>query len=50
VVQNEMSMQILAGKMQSVNSTGAHIIATANPSLPCCSFKQACGCTVRSSA
>jgi len=31
VVQNEMSMQILAGKMQSVNSTGAHIIATANP-------------------
>jgi glycolate oxidase iron-sulfur subunit len=26
-----MSMQILAGKMQSVNSTGAHIIAAANP-------------------
>jgi glycolate oxidase iron-sulfur subunit len=31
VVQNQMSMQILAGKMESVNSTGADIIATANP-------------------
>jgi glycolate oxidase iron-sulfur subunit len=31
VVQNEMSMQILAGKMKSVNSTGANLIATANP-------------------
>jgi glycolate oxidase iron-sulfur subunit len=31
VVQNEMSMQILAGKMKAVNSTGAQIIATANP-------------------
>jgi glycolate oxidase iron-sulfur subunit len=31
VVQNEMSMQILAGKMKSVNATGAQIIATANP-------------------
>ena len=31
VVQNEMSMRILAGKMESVNSTGANIIATANP-------------------
>jgi glycolate oxidase iron-sulfur subunit len=31
VVQNQMSMQILAGKMESVNATGANIIATANP-------------------
>lgn len=31
VVQNEMSMQILASKMKSVNATGAQIIATANP-------------------
>jgi glycolate oxidase iron-sulfur subunit len=31
VVQNEMSMQILASKMASVNATGAPIIATANP-------------------
>lgn len=31
VLQNEMSMQILAGKMESVNGTGAHLIATANP-------------------
>ena len=31
VVQNEMSMQILAGKMKAVNSTDAQIIATANP-------------------
>jgi glycolate oxidase iron-sulfur subunit len=26
-----MSMQILAGKMEAVNSTGAGIVATANP-------------------
>jgi glycolate oxidase iron-sulfur subunit len=31
VVQNEMSMQILGTKMEAVNSTGATIIATANP-------------------
>lgn len=31
VVQNEMSMQILGRKMQSVNVTGAGVIATANP-------------------
>jgi glycolate oxidase iron-sulfur subunit len=31
VVENEMSMQILASKMKSVNSTAAGIIATANP-------------------
>jgi glycolate oxidase iron-sulfur subunit len=31
VVQNEMSMQILQSKMESVNSTHANIIATANP-------------------
>jgi glycolate oxidase iron-sulfur subunit len=31
VVQNEMSMQILAHKMENVNATGADIIATANP-------------------
>ncbi len=31
VVENEMSMQILAKKMEAVNATGAAIIATANP-------------------
>ncbi len=31
LVQNQMSMQILADKMASVNATRAHIIATANP-------------------
>ena len=31
VVQNEMSMQILASKMTSAKTTGAEIIATANP-------------------
>jgi glycolate oxidase iron-sulfur subunit len=31
VVQNEMAMQILRHKMESVNATGAEIIATANP-------------------
>jgi glycolate oxidase iron-sulfur subunit len=31
VVQNEMAMQILRRKMDSVNATGAEIIATANP-------------------
>jgi glycolate oxidase iron-sulfur subunit len=31
VVRNEMAMQILRRKMDSVNSTGAQIIATANP-------------------
>jgi len=31
VVQNEMATQILQRKMESVNSTGAEIIATANP-------------------
>jgi glycolate oxidase iron-sulfur subunit len=31
VVENEMSMQILASKMQSVNATAADIVATANP-------------------
>jgi glycolate oxidase iron-sulfur subunit len=31
VVQNQMAMQILAHKMESVNSTGAVIVATANP-------------------
>jgi glycolate oxidase iron-sulfur subunit len=31
VVQNEMAMAILERKMQNVNSTGAAIIATANP-------------------
>jgi glycolate oxidase iron-sulfur subunit len=31
VVQNDMSMQILAHKMEAVNATGATIIATANP-------------------
>jgi glycolate oxidase iron-sulfur subunit len=31
VVENEMAMAVLEAKMQSVNSTGAHVIATANP-------------------
>jgi glycolate oxidase iron-sulfur subunit len=31
VVQNEMAMQILKHKMESVNATQAEIIATANP-------------------
>jgi len=31
VLQNEMSMQVLASKMKSVNATGAGIVATANP-------------------
>ena len=31
VVENEMSMQILASKMASAKTTGAEIIATANP-------------------
>ena len=31
VVQNEMSMQVLASKMKSVNATNAGIIATSNP-------------------
>lgn len=31
IVQNEMSAQILAHKMESVNATRATIIATANP-------------------
>ena len=31
VVQNAMSMQILARKMETVNLTGASLIATANP-------------------
>ena len=31
VVQNDMSMQILERKMETVNATGARIIATANP-------------------
>src|SRR5271157_1442352 len=31
VVENRMSMQILAGKMEAVNATGASIILTANP-------------------
>jgi glycolate oxidase iron-sulfur subunit len=31
IVQNEMSLQILAHKMEAVNRTGATIIATANP-------------------
>lgn len=31
VVENRMSMQILKHKMESVNATGARIIATANP-------------------
>ena len=31
VVQNDMSMQVLASKMKQVNATGASIVATANP-------------------
>jgi glycolate oxidase iron-sulfur subunit len=31
VVQNEMSMQVLASKMKNVNATNAEIISTANP-------------------
>jgi glycolate oxidase iron-sulfur subunit len=31
VVENAMAMQILAGKMEAVNATGASVIATANP-------------------
>jgi glycolate oxidase iron-sulfur subunit len=31
IVQNEMSMKILARKMEAINATGAQIIATANP-------------------
>ena len=31
VVENQMSMQILASKMEAVNATGAGIVATANP-------------------
>ncbi len=31
ITQNEMSMRLLEGKMESVNATGAEIIATANP-------------------
>ncbi len=31
VVKNTMSMQILEGKMENVNRTGAEVIATANP-------------------
>src|SRR5207245_2051374 len=31
VVQNEMAMQILERKMESVNGTAAAIVATANP-------------------
>ena len=31
VVENEMAMAVLEKKMQSVNSTGAEVIATANP-------------------
>jgi glycolate oxidase iron-sulfur subunit len=31
ITQNEMSMRLLAGKMEAVNATGAGIIATANP-------------------
>jgi glycolate oxidase iron-sulfur subunit len=31
VVENQMSLQILASKMEAVNATGAGIIATANP-------------------
>ncbi|HUI56906.1 MAG TPA: heterodisulfide reductase-related iron-sulfur binding cluster [Bryobacteraceae bacterium] len=31
VIENRMSMQILAAKMDAVNATGAEIIATANP-------------------
>jgi len=31
IVENDMSMQLLARKMESVNATGAAVIATANP-------------------
>jgi len=31
VVENEMSMRILAAKMEAVHATGAQIVATANP-------------------
>jgi glycolate oxidase iron-sulfur subunit len=31
IVENQMSMQILAKKMEQVNATGAEIVATANP-------------------
>ena len=31
IVENQMSMQILAKKMEQVNATGAGIVATANP-------------------
>ena len=31
IVQNEMSLRILAHKMEAINRTGATIIATANP-------------------
>ena len=31
VVHNEMAMRVLARKMESVNATGAQIVATANP-------------------
>jgi glycolate oxidase iron-sulfur subunit len=31
VIENAMSMQILASKMAAVNATRAHIVATANP-------------------
>ena len=31
IVENQMSMQILATKMEQVNATGAEIVATANP-------------------
>jgi glycolate oxidase iron-sulfur subunit len=31
VIENEMAMAVLEKKMQSVNSTGAEVIATANP-------------------
>ena len=31
ITQNEMSMRLLAEKMEAVNATGAEIIATANP-------------------
>ncbi len=31
VVQNEMSLEILARKMEVINSTGADVVATANP-------------------
>jgi glycolate oxidase iron-sulfur subunit len=31
VTQNEMSMRLLEGKMESVEATGADVVATANP-------------------